>query len=369
MKHRHFVFMALGACSVVIAAGCSTTVHNMVEGMSDAERQVFLDNQNNTTLCSGYTNPALQPRTEAALVQELNSRGISECEDHGVKRAVPPAGQAYAAVPTAVSTESEVGKDTKKSASGDRGFCTSVFNQKHHVTTVEQYYKELADLPQRKGEYETTADFEKRRAAAFHGTPSEAMVLVDLDPEFMEYDADRQILTIKRFAFSNQSIDHYYLLKDVDVGGTGFGDYADYTEKSIDTPTGTYIGTNAFGASVEVVKMDRLFYGIFDREVTYGSNLWHASQGIQRVGLSDTENIAFQFRATPEQARSYKQTAKAVFFIRLRTPSTLTGSKFEKATINLPFERHNEYRFLHADIECAAVIDGDGLPRHPRATM
>lgn len=121
---------------------------------------------------------------------------------------------------------------------------------------------------------------------------------------------------------------------------------------SEDEPTGTYEGQNAYGATWEIVEIDRSMDIIFEGEPPrYGVTLF-ANSSSAPVPLWDLP-------VPVEQARGMKERIRAVAMIAPKAPYFFENRQQSAAriTIQNPRDITQISRVLVADIQCVAFTD------------
>lgn len=196
----------------------------------------------------------------------------------------------------------------------------------HDITAATEAIKNSSALKE-KSEFEPTSAFESRRTG-FVDHPLYASVTPNgylgfvvgsesiFAPEF-KYDADSQTLAItltgstKRFLMDkdNPTLDGVLI-------------------RSIVRDRHSYIGSNAFGAKVEVRSSYSEDYG-----VTFNQDNWlfRSSEDYQR-------KFTHLLATTPDEARALKPDAKLLLVCRLSEPWLRHSAHGHDATINEPYE-------------------------------
>lgn len=150
-------------------------------------------------------------------------------------------------------------------------------------TTFDAAAAILKRFPAEKGEYETTTAYEARLAAARAAIPSTLIITSTLDPTYLKYNADAGSLEVVAYALRNINTDYssvfgygtpYY----EKVKYSSF-DNIDWVLSETESVTGSFVGSNAFGAQVLVNKILRIDKSIFQGEAEFGTDLWsHADR-------------------------------------------------------------------------------------------
>lgn len=205
-----------------------------------------------------------------------------------------------------------------------------------------------------KDEFETTAQFEARRAAA-GGAPSSLLVSLTVDPEYVSYNADTGSFAIQSYAVANIGADwftafygspHYNTIEHASYGNIAM------VLSSTDRANGTYTGQNAYGASWEVTRVNRTVNAIFEsKPPRYGVNLW----GNSSANSSPTWNLPVPV----EEARQFKSKLRAAVLIVPKAPFFFENTQPSSArvTIQNPREITQISRIIVADIQCVVFTD------------
>jgi len=211
-----------------------------------------------------------------------------------------------------------------------------------------------------KDEFETSAQYEARIAAATGGS-APLVIPKAIDEGQLTYNADRQAFQIGRFFFDNVNMPIGDLWS---YGGPYYeaGNYAsrrdniDTVIEQKDVPTGSYTGSNAFGASTEVIQLDRVYWGIYDRPAPgRGGSAFAASYLVPSEG----EHIG-ELPMAPTEARQFRADAKVAFVVVPQAPWRINyrESYPSEATVRNPLEVTTVMHVLFADIQCALILDG-----------
>lgn len=242
----------------------------------------------------------------------------------------------------------------------------------------DQVFAEIQAVPRFKDEFETTTQFNERQASAFSKCQARYLIGVPVDPEYVRYDADRQVLTVATYALTNtlasrdelSSVFSYgsELIEagqevEFDILGSGNVMWAFPREQE---DVGKYEGSNAFGAIVTITKQVRIARGVFDRKGKHRESVWTETPA---PFVKDSPPVAFEIEAEPEQAKALKQGGlRAAILVAPKAPYFGTGLDTFTPTIRAPYDRTTEVRYLVADIQCAALYDTDGALLTTRAT-
>lgn len=208
-----------------------------------------------------------------------------------------------------------------------------------------------------KGEFETTAQYQARRASALGNVPASSLIIAKQpeDRSFFEYDADQQKLRIKSFAFDNTNFDTFHAFTSagyygkIDVSDeSNFDILIATTEKS----TGSYVATNAFGVAVRVTRVQSDVQAIFDRSAfLQDSNVFPAA-------ASSPAGVIGELSLSPKQAQALKPNLRIAFVVRPKEPYLVNSFYHAGApTIDDPRDITEHFSIIVADIQCGLVMD------------
>lgn len=215
----------------------------------------------------------------------------------------------------------------------------------------------LAKVPNAKGEYETTATFEGRVSDAIKSLAHEVIVEIPIQRKYITYNADKQILDVQKYTFSN-GITKY-------DGVFGYGtpfymkikygfDNIDVVFSDSDIVTGSYIGKNAMGVEIPVTKVMRNTKAIFERNAGAHEYL------IPTPNKHDDPVISWK-NVTPDIAKIAKESARAAFVYIPRPPYFASGKYPRGApTIQNPIEIDENIDVAIGDIQCALFLSASG---------
>ncbi|HEV7372040.1 hypothetical protein [Arenibaculum sp.] len=195
-----------------------------------------------------------------------------------------------------------------------------------------------------KDEFETTQAFWRRIGPKIDGVLAKAggeadgtlVVTFPLDEALATYEADKGILTIGNIASRLLRLGR--IVVDRDHGPSTY-----VSVSSNERRVGRYVGGNAFGATTNVVKVERDVVGV--AVPSYGRYFW------------PNEFTPIQARLAPHEARAAK-TALAVMMVgRLRAPFILTWRDRDLPEFDNPVDRTTDIEVLNFAPDCAAVLD------------
>jgi len=240
---------------------------------------------------------------------------------------------------------------------------------KNHLQTtinpisIDFVIRDLARLPNTKGEFETTVEYEARLRSLIGSIPTKFIVKTGIDPNQIDYDADTKILSIKSYAIDNTNTRYD------DLFGYGTSTYGkiryvrappiDIVISETEKDVGAYKGTNSFGANIMVRKIKRSTKVIFDRFAEYNDSLFFSSSSLAHSML----HIIVQFPDTaPGIARTMKATMQAALVIAPKAPYYAKGKvNWAAPTIQFPRDIDETLEVVIADIQCVLLTDQTGL--------
>lgn len=180
----------------------------------------------------------------------------------------------------------------------------------------DRVFSDVRAIPRFKDEFETTARFETRQAAALAKCQRRYLIDVPVDPESVRYDADKQVLVVATYALTNTVASSHELDAVFGYGSelSRAGVKVGYTTLSSGNVVwtlpreqrnvGVYDGSNAFGATVTIMKQEGIARGVFEREGKYEESVWTK---VRAPYVKDSRPVAFEIKADPQRAKAIKQ--------------------------------------------------------------
>lgn len=237
--------------------------------------------------------------------------------------------------------------------------CQSYVGKK---VTPTSFDAALAMLPMisPKGEFETTIAYEARTAGAV--LPTEPLILSgqadrklwDGKTDTLQYDADAGLLTVHKFFFGLET-NHDVAEFTPQVPGINNSYTVQYQLRKRDTPKGQYKGSNAFGASVTVERIDSVVDEVFERGIRYSES--------EYVGVADNASTLLPVPMTIEIAKLVKATPQSAIVVVPKPPYFARGTINFAPTRQVPFDVNTTFRTIIADIQCAMVLDASNTVR------
>jgi hypothetical protein len=201
----------------------------------------------------------------------------------------------------------------------------------HDVREVYRALKARSQLEE-KSEFETTQAYRERIAKTrtrpvLGALPLDAAFVFEVEKQSVRYDADAQQLEIVLMLFPVKNGLHY------DENAESLP--STFSERS----HGSYVGTNAFGAAVDVSTLWAESYPLVVKNVA-------SFPGDMRAGrlLKKTLTVA------PEEAKRAKENLRVFAISRLAPPFTSEGEVYIPATFDIPQEFHATYYYVHVEV-------------------
>jgi hypothetical protein len=251
--------------------------------------------------------------------------------------------------PSGVKPHSRVGHPRESAAVAFSSYLTSglELNQTnlgsnfrgHDIESVVEAIKKSTALKE-KSEFEVTSAY-KARLADFERHPLYSSVMpksafgfvIDeqpLSPSPFKYNADKQIMTITLTGVPQ----HFVMSENSPVEDT-------IVIRRTVLQQEKYVGTNAFGAKVEITETYSKLYGI-----TFNQNNWlfGSSRDFERTFI-------YSFPMPLDQARTFKEDARIMLVCRLTEPWLRESASGHDPTINEPYKTLVDENYLVATPE------------------
>ena len=237
--------------------------------------------------------------------------------------------------------------------------CTHAVGDVVKMLSPAMVAEQMSELTLVKDEFETTEEFNARQKATLEQAPNGTIVVeATYDPEYAKYDADAERFLIERWAWHNiggrfddsvPSVSSY----ERDLHAIGL----QHVEQVIDT----YKGSNAYGKEVDVAKILRNVYGLFDKKATKGAKTWifdFKESGNYADGTNKAPGV---FLPVPRaQAKALKTDMRFGIAFTPKKPFLFKGKGYYGATTDRPTEIDVEVSSISGDIECAVITDAKG---------
>lgn len=213
----------------------------------------------------------------------------------------------------------------------------------YHGHDPEDLYRRLNARKGReaKGEFETTEAYRARvqseATKPILGTLNTSSIFAcEIATRMATYDADRQVMHVTTSLF------HVF---------EGLMGKANKEKRSLVckriSKRDSYIGTNAYGASVEVTKSTHYEYGLAV------GNYFHfpiRTEQFKSLGSYEQELFAFDLKMDPTTAMKTKENLRLLAIFKLQPPFTLEGSLYLKPTFDSPLEFFTWYLYINAEL-------------------
>ncbi len=205
-----------------------------------------------------------------------------------------------------------------------------------------------------KGEFETTAQYEARKAAATGGSAATVIVTEKSQQEF-KYNADDQSIYVNAYAFHNIRFDTARAAMNAQPQFTGGGNiYAVVSQQ--EHITGSYVGQNGFGATTIVHKHIKHSNVIFERPAASSG-----PKGIEGESIFGGGGGAYlgKISMPPQQAKTALSALKLAIVLKPKDPYLANGSwRGDEPTFDSPDRYTYSFTILFADFQCGLVTDG-----------
>ena len=222
-----------------------------------------------------------------------------------------------------------------------------------------------------KDEFETTAQFEKRRRSQEQSLTRKSLVIsVPVDRDYIEYDADAEQLEVGSLAFGVSALAETaqtglaatMVLREegLEASLLDGGNIAIFLG-SIEKVTGSYFARNGLGIAVRVTEVDKTTRAIFDKENASGA-LGQARIRAAMFPMAEIPpHLGASLKLPAMQAKELKSSLKLAYLVEPRAPFLVTGSIDSfPATFPSAKKVNEKFRFLIADIQCGFVLDKAG---------
>lgn len=303
-----------------------------------------------STLVTGCTTTSGEGRSVADSVQSRNQPASASSTTAPEVKSSNGDGK--------VVVNSEIAETPSQKASSAKPTVVKVTGCKRFEGTTiapesfEEVFEAIPSVPG-KGEFETTAQYNNRLSDS--GIPEQ--VIISKFPEspgnsssaksFIPYDADSGILTVQTYVFHNTNIGIW----EAKYNATPAFDFDLFNRSTVidvsDIKSGSYTGTNAYGASVQVTKINRLAKVIVE-----------PMKNKQRSFLPRRQSKLGAISMQPDQARAIKDGKSIVYIVKPAPPYKVTSTYIaEEPTIRYPYEVSYDVQILVGRFECSLLID------------
>ncbi|MGQ0620917.1 MAG: hypothetical protein ACT4QA_13505 [Panacagrimonas sp.] len=203
-----------------------------------------------------------------------------------------------------------------------------------------------------KDEFETSADYEARIAAS--GNTETLVVLKKIEnKDFINYDADGKILTVKSYAFDNANARIWQAERNSEPKFKISMSNRDVVISQAETIGPSYEAQNSYGAKFTVAKVVRSLKAIVEPE--------QRGVPIDLFAIRQSDGVVAAISMPPSEAKEIKLNGQIAFVIRPMPPyivrSTYPG---DAAKVRSPSDVTINAEFLIADFHCALLMTAEG---------
>ena len=220
------------------------------------------------------------------------------------------------------------------------------------VSTFDDAIKALPQI-EAKSTYESTADYERRLAAASGQTSRP--ILLKRTPSYvgegLSYDADRRILTIRPTAFGAGQINFSMIFGMGPPGMDPFASAIAFGLEARDVAKENYEANNGFGAQVTVTQTTRQVHALWEQHGKRGDSPF--------LGNSPFKPLA-AISMTPQAARDVIERGSVTLLAVPKAPFKKTGLNAVAPDFRRPRERIDQVTALIAYVQCAYLQASDG---------
>jgi len=257
---------------------------------------------------------------------------------------------AYVGIPAPAELSAALAAATADTAQATH-FCSAFIGRQVAPQPFDIALKQVAKVPP-KDEFETTEQYSARLAAGSQDLQSLIIAKEVEDYKYLAYDADRQKLVVRGYAFDNRKFNPSRIFAAANAQeprASTLGNI-DILIGETDTSLGSYIGTNAFGALVRIDKVLRSTKAIFQ-----GS----ASELIPSIFVAQSmSGVIGEIAMTPDVARSLKSKLKIALVVKPKAPFIVRASYPDgEPTFDSPKDVEVNATVLIADIQCGLLLD------------
>ncbi len=211
----------------------------------------------------------------------------------------------------------------------------------HNLEVVYLMLARLKSITEKKDEFETTSDFKKRSESEFKKPILNSLTLDSIFAFKVKYcntsyDADKQQLTI--------TCEFFRVYKSFRDNEKVPEDLHSIIWKYELINRGSYGGSNAFGATVEVTRHETNRYELVVCNYDDFPTTKSSENGYERVFLTVDLNVR------QEQARIMKSSIATLFISKLTTPFSLKDVDYSPATITSPLSTTTNSFYVFANL-------------------
>lgn len=230
------------------------------------------------------------------------------------------------------------------------------------------FYAQLREGVEPKGEFETTKAYATRLASAKEENQTNQPVIIEgiYDPEKVTYDADREVFMVEAAAWDNTIEDVVPLFGYSSNSGIGMDTDSNYAVGLLreDIETGSYMASNAYGASTLVKRYESVTYSVFDLPTNSGAKPdFGATLLLDRQHTQWARGVGKQELLLPiptDRAPEFRDNIRVGVLVSPKAPFFKEGTVKVPPTIRNPVEADLTTKAILADIECAILADQSG---------
>lgn len=238
------------------------------------------------------------------------------------------------------------------------------------VDQIDALLESASGAAVKRDEFETTAQFEERKAHAALASTAFALDVVT-DQEHASYDADRAMWVFNEYFIAGGNYDfNEEALEEAGLGNAGWS--KSRIIRSVNIDQGSYAASNAFGHEVLVTKFLADRVGVI--EIAWGTPLpsdymarfrsmfqMPIKLRLPAPGLPDgLEASAFEVPMSVDEARLAKGRFRFIVAGQLIEPFRVDYTRHIDPTIDNPKDVTVEMKYLIADIQCGILTDSEG---------
>ncbi|MHB1271425.1 MAG: hypothetical protein ACYCZD_01425 [Rhodanobacter sp.] len=208
--------------------------------------------------------------------------------------------------------------------------------------------RELRKVTSKKSEYETDSAFAARQEKALSSEPlaiaDGELCVVDRDLGLGNTDYDPESGTLWVHIFLNHTNTWF--------DGKNLHDVFQIYVKEHNRKESSYVGTNAFGASVQVSKTKRsATYVSFDGATT--------TRTLEHAGVVVHKDIylALPLQIPSAHAQTMDRAIRVAYLYKLRSPLLATNDSFDLPKIDSPFEMDEKQTLIVASLTGIMIFD------------
>lgn len=246
--------------------------------------------------------------------------------------------------------------------------CPASLGETIEAQDIVEYQSDASNQEITKGEFETTADFDKR-SANLQSALAPTWLEVELSTIFVGYDADNEEFIITEEAW-DQSLNWKRALEAADYSFDSRQDIGVGIKENL-ADRGEYAAVNGFGSSVNVSKIWITNYSILESsasdivdQMVLPTGLpvgWRTEFQSPRFPSNNTSSSTGQVGAVKvsvpiAQAESMKDRLQSAVYFE-PTARGFKGIELSEATYDDPVERTRFYNFLVGEVSCAVITD------------